>query len=76
MTDDLFAAMDASDDVTRPLAVRMRPSSIDEVLGQSRVQVVGMISFMALWIVSDNAALLPGCRRMRRRSPSRVRLGL
>lgn len=37
MTDDLFAAMDASDDVTRPLAVRMRPSSIDEVLGQSRV---------------------------------------
>ena len=37
MTDDLFAAMDAPDDVTRPLAVRMRPASIDDVVGQSRV---------------------------------------
>ena len=37
MTDDLFAAMEAPDDVTRPLAVRMRPASIDDVVGQSRV---------------------------------------
>lgn len=29
--------MDAPDDVTRPLAVRMRPASIDDVVGQSRV---------------------------------------
>lgn len=37
MTDDLFAAADAPDDVTRPLAVRMRPSTLDEVVGQSHV---------------------------------------
>ena len=29
--------MDAPEDMTRPLAVRMRPSSVDEVVGQSRV---------------------------------------
>ena len=37
MTEDLFGAMDAPEDMTRPLAVRMRPSSVDEVVGQSRV---------------------------------------
>ena len=34
---DLFAVVDAPDDMTRPLAVRMRPRSLDEVVGQSRV---------------------------------------
>ena len=36
MTDDadLFAATDAPEDVTRPLAVRMRPATLDEVVGQ------------------------------------------
>ena len=35
MTDDadLFAATDAPEDVTRPLAVRMRPATLDEVVG-------------------------------------------
>lgn len=37
MTDDLFAATDAPEDVTRPLAVRMRPATLDEVVGQSHV---------------------------------------
>ena len=37
MTQDLFDAVDAPEDMTRPLAVRMRPSNVDEVLGQSRV---------------------------------------
>ena len=37
MTEDLFGAMDAPEDMTRPLAVRMRPSIVDEVVGQSRV---------------------------------------
>ena len=37
MTEDLFGAMDAPEDMTRPLAVRMRPSSVDVVVGQSRV---------------------------------------
>ena len=37
MEQDLFAASNAPSDVTRPLAVRMRPSSIDDVLGQSHV---------------------------------------
>lgn len=41
MTDDLFAATDAPDDVTRPLAVRMRPSTLDEVVGQSHVLGAG-----------------------------------
>ncbi|MFP1717792.1 replication-associated recombination protein A [Gardnerella leopoldii] len=35
MEQDLFAASSAPSDVTRPLAVRMRPSSIEDVLGQS-----------------------------------------
>ena len=35
MEQDLFAASSAPVDVTRPLAVRMRPSSIEDVLGQS-----------------------------------------
>ena len=34
---DLFAASDAPEDMTRPLAVRMRPETVDEVVGQSRV---------------------------------------
>ena len=34
---DLFTSADAPDDVTRPLAVRMRPNTIDEVVGQSQV---------------------------------------
>ena len=34
---DLFGAADAPEDMTRPLAVRMRPSTVEEVLGQSRV---------------------------------------
>lgn len=39
MTDDadLFAATDAPGDVTRPLAVRMRPATLDEVVGQDHV---------------------------------------
>lgn len=39
MTDDadLFAATDAPEDVTRPLAVRMRPATLDEVVGQDHV---------------------------------------
>ena len=35
MEQDLFSASSAPSDVTRPLAVRMRPSSIEDVLGQS-----------------------------------------
>ena len=34
---DLFGASEASEDVTRPLAVRMRPRTLDEVIGQSHV---------------------------------------
>lgn len=37
MSQDLFDATDAPDDMTRPLAVRMRPSSVEDVLGQSHV---------------------------------------
>lgn len=37
MEQDLFAATSAPSDVTRPLAVRMRPSAIEDVLGQSHV---------------------------------------
>lgn len=35
MEQDLFAASSAPSDVTRPLAVRMRPSRIEDVLGQN-----------------------------------------
>ena len=35
MEKDLFSASSAPSDVTRPLAVRMRPSSVEDVLGQS-----------------------------------------
>lgn len=35
MEQDLFAASSAPSDVTRPLAVRMRPSLIEDVLGQN-----------------------------------------
>ena len=34
---DLFGAADAPADMTRPLAVRMRPRTLDEVVGQSHV---------------------------------------
>ena len=34
---DLFDAAQTPEDVTRPLAVRMRPASLDEVVGQSHV---------------------------------------
>ena len=34
---DLFGAADAPEDMTRPLAVRMRPQTIDEVVGQDHV---------------------------------------
>lgn len=37
MTEDLFGAMEAPEEMTRPLAVRMRPSTVDEVVGQGRV---------------------------------------
>ncbi|PLS30350.1 ATPase AAA [Bifidobacterium margollesii] len=37
MTEDLFTATDAPEDLTRPLAVRMRPSTLDEVVGQDHV---------------------------------------
>lgn len=37
MSQDLFDASDAPEDMTRPLAVRMRPSSVEDVLGQSHV---------------------------------------
>lgn len=37
MTEDLFSATEAGDDVVRPLAVRMRPDTLDDVIGQSRV---------------------------------------
>lgn len=35
MEKDLFSASSAPSDVTRPLAVRMRPSAIEDVLGQT-----------------------------------------
>lgn len=41
MTDDLFAAAAAPDDVLRPLAVRMRPEHLDEVVGQEHVLGAG-----------------------------------
>ncbi|WEV66718.1 replication-associated recombination protein A [Bifidobacterium sp. ESL0769] len=37
MTEDLFSAADAPEDVTRPLAVRMRPTTLDDVVGQQQV---------------------------------------
>ncbi|MCH4208639.1 replication-associated recombination protein A [Bifidobacterium sp.] len=37
MTEDLFGAAEAPEDMTRPLAVRMRPSKLAEVVGQDRV---------------------------------------
>ena len=41
MTDDLFAAAETDNEVVRPLAVRMRPLDLDEVLGQQQVLVAG-----------------------------------
>ncbi len=41
MTNDLFAASDPSEDVVRPLAVRMRPTTLDEVVGQRHVLAPG-----------------------------------
>ena len=37
MTDDLFSTAEPAEEVTRPLAVRMRPTNLDEVVGQSQV---------------------------------------
>jgi putative ATPase len=37
MTEDLFGAAEVPEDMTRPLAVRMRPSTLAEVVGQGRV---------------------------------------
>ncbi|MBT1165205.1 replication-associated recombination protein A [Bifidobacterium simiarum] len=41
MTADLFTAADAPEDLTRPLAVRMRPVTLDEVVGQQHVLGAG-----------------------------------
>ncbi|RBP98664.1 AAA family ATPase [Bifidobacterium aemilianum] len=41
MTEDLFSASDVPEDMTRPLAVRMRPGSLDQVLGQGKALVEG-----------------------------------
>ncbi|PAU68167.1 recombination factor protein RarA [Bifidobacterium criceti] len=37
MTEDLFSATEADDELVRPLAVRMRPTTLDDVVGQRRV---------------------------------------
>lgn len=39
--DDLFAAADADDALVRPLAVRMRPRTLDEVIGQNHAVAQG-----------------------------------
>lgn len=41
MTEDLFSATDADDELVRPLAVRMRPVTLDDVVGQRRVLANG-----------------------------------
>ncbi|GAA6122702.1 replication-associated recombination protein A [Bifidobacterium psychraerophilum] len=41
MADDLFGAADTPEEHTLPLAVRMRPASLEEVLGQAKVLVPG-----------------------------------
>ena len=41
MTDDLFSVADEPEEVVRPLAVRMRPLTLDEVLGQDHVLGAG-----------------------------------
>lgn len=41
MTEDLFSASGVDDEVTRPLAVRMRPRTLDEVVGQDRALAQG-----------------------------------
>lgn len=41
MTEDLFSAADADDELVRPLAVRMRPTTLDDVVGQRRVLAQG-----------------------------------
>lgn len=38
---DLFAAMEPGEDLMRPLAVRMRPTTLDEVIGQKHVLAAG-----------------------------------
>ena len=37
MPEDLFGAADATQEPTRPLAVRMRPTNLDDVVGQQRI---------------------------------------
>ncbi|MCT6810321.1 MAG: AAA family ATPase, partial [Bifidobacterium sp.] len=41
MVDDLFQAADPPEEHTLPLAVRMRPRSLDEVVGQDKVTAPG-----------------------------------
>lgn len=41
MVDDLFQAADPPEEHTLPLAVRMRPRSLDEVVGQDKVTALG-----------------------------------
>lgn len=41
MTEDLFSATEADDELVRPLAVRMRPTTLDDVVGQQRVLAPG-----------------------------------
>ncbi|WLT11237.1 replication-associated recombination protein A [Bifidobacterium asteroides] len=41
MVDDLFQAADPPEEHTLPLAVRMRPKSLDEVVGQDKVTAPG-----------------------------------
>ncbi|OXM99578.1 replication-associated recombination protein A [Bifidobacterium vansinderenii] len=41
MPEDLFSAADATQEPTRPLAVRMRPTSLDDVVGQHRILADG-----------------------------------
>ncbi|RBP99539.1 replication-associated recombination protein A [Bifidobacterium xylocopae] len=41
MADDLFAAADAPDEHTLPLAVRMRPVNLEEVVGQTKAVAPG-----------------------------------
>ncbi|NEG95861.1 AAA family ATPase [Bifidobacterium sp. SMB2] len=41
MPEDLFSSADAPEEVTRPLAVRMRPATLDDVVGQRHILTEG-----------------------------------
>ncbi|PJM72550.1 AAA family ATPase [Bifidobacterium primatium] len=41
MPEDLFSSADAPEEVTRPLAVRMRPTTLDDVVGQRHILTEG-----------------------------------